>query len=154
MKTVSASFTRPANTTAYASGDLVANDTTAGNVVPMTFGGARPGKIIRAKVRKSGTGVTNAAFRVHLFMGAAIVAANGDNGVLSLSGAANYIGAFDITASQAFTDGSFGTGVPVSGQGVHFVTEGGGPLFGILECRGAYTPANAEVFTVSLDVDD
>jgi hypothetical protein len=29
----SASFTRPADTTAYASGDLVANSTTAGSVV-------------------------------------------------------------------------------------------------------------------------
>jgi hypothetical protein len=34
---VSARFTRPSDTTAYASGDLVANSTTAGSVVPMSF---------------------------------------------------------------------------------------------------------------------
>jgi hypothetical protein len=33
----SASFTRPNNTTAYASGQLVANSTTAGSVAPMAF---------------------------------------------------------------------------------------------------------------------
>ena len=33
----SQSFTRPGDTTPYASGDLVANSTTAGSVVPLTF---------------------------------------------------------------------------------------------------------------------
>ena len=31
------SFTRPANTTQYAANDLVANSTTAGSVVPLSF---------------------------------------------------------------------------------------------------------------------
>jgi hypothetical protein len=38
---VSASFTRPADTNAYAAGDLVANSVTAGSVIPMTFAVAR-----------------------------------------------------------------------------------------------------------------
>lgn len=33
----SASFTRPSNTTAYASGDLVANSTTTASVVPLSW---------------------------------------------------------------------------------------------------------------------
>jgi len=39
--TSSASFTRPANTTAYADGDLVANSATAASVVPLTFTSSR-----------------------------------------------------------------------------------------------------------------
>lgn len=35
--TSSASFTRPANTAAYADGDLVANSATAASVEPLTF---------------------------------------------------------------------------------------------------------------------
>ena len=53
-----ASFTRPADTTAYASGDLVANSTTAGSVIPMTFvirPENRGSMIRRARIKKSGT---------------------------------------------------------------------------------------------------
>src|SRR5215207_5972656 len=52
-----ASFVRPANTTAYAIGDLVANSTTAGSVTPLSVTGARvangTGSIVYAGLRKS-----------------------------------------------------------------------------------------------------
>ena len=51
--TVVASFTRPANTTAYTSGYLIANSTTAGSVVPLSLPVARKfgaaGKINRVR---------------------------------------------------------------------------------------------------------
>src|SRR5689334_10112995 len=65
-----ASFTRPADTTAYASGDLVANNTSAGSVTPMTFAAARAADkgfmVRRARMKKSTTGTTGAQFRLHL----------------------------------------------------------------------------------------
>jgi hypothetical protein len=59
----SANFTRPADTTAYASGDLVANSTTAGSVVAMsfasaTFGSGAPAQIRRVRILTSSTSVT------------------------------------------------------------------------------------------------
>jgi hypothetical protein len=149
----SASFTRPADTTAYASGDLVANSTTAGSVAAMTFasnlaGGS--GKIVRARLRKSDASVTNAAFRLHLYSTATITAANGDNGAWSTNAVASYLGFIDVTADKAFTDGAFGQSAAV---GLIYALADGGKLYGLLEARGAYTPASAEIFTVTLEVE-
>lgn len=79
-------FNRPANTTAYASGQLVANDTVAANVVPVQIGGGvcRAGGDVGAtrgiRLEKSGTSIANASFRVHLFRQAPTMT-NGDGGV-------------------------------------------------------------------------
>lgn len=149
----SARFTRPANTTAYASGDLAANSTTAGSVVPMEFTDAGRGRVARARLSKSGVSVTNAAFRLHLFARGALTFANGDNGVLSVNGAANYLGAMDVTIAQAFTDGATGVLTPISGHGPAIEIPSG-TVFGVLEARGAYTPASGEIFTVSLEAEE
>lgn len=146
---ISARFTRPADTTAYASGDLAANSTTAGSVVPMTIsdvgsGPGRPAVIKRVRINKSGTGVTNAVFRVHLFTAAPTVA-NGDNGAFSATGAAGYIGQVDVTVGQTFTDGA-------QGAATADIATRAQTLYALLEVRGAYTPANAEVFTLALEV--
>lgn len=150
-------FTRPADTTAYASGDLVANSTTSGSVLPLTFNVARNtgGSLMvrRARLRKSGAGITNASFRLHLFRAAPATVTNGDNGAFSVSGVADYLGAIDITVDRAFTDGASGHGVPVVGSDI-CVKLGAGvsTIRGLLEARGAYTPGSAEVFAVELDV--
>lgn len=152
VKIYATSFTRPADTTAYASGDLVANSTTAGSVAPLTFTkDVNVGSLFirRAKIIKSGTGVTNASFRLHLFSFTPTFAA-GDNAALNVSGVANYLGAFDVTVDRAFADGSAGIGVPVLGSEISVQSEASS-LYGFLEARGAYTPASAEVFTVHLE---
>lgn len=151
--TASASFTRPADTTAYASGDLVANSTTAGSVAAMGFqsnlaGGS--GKIVRVRLRKSDASVTNSAFRLHLYSTSTITAANGDNGAWSTNAAASYLGFIDVTADRAFTDGAFGQSAAVA---LVYSLASGGRLYGLLEARGAYTPASAEVFTVTLEIE-
>lgn len=148
-------MTRPSDTTAYASGDLVANSTTAGSVTPLQFTVARiaagSGMIRRCRIRKSGTGVTNASFRLHLYS-ASPTPANGDNGVWSTDQAANYLGALDVTVDRAFTDGAAGNGVPVTGSEINFKLASGQAVYGLLEARAAYTPSSAETFTVSLEV--
>lgn len=153
----SATFTRPANITAYAVGDLVANNTTAGSVTPMQVTVARKnggsGRIIRARLMKSGTVLTNASFRVHLYK-TAPTPSNGDNGVWLTNNAANYLGAFDLTVDRAFTDGSLGTGVPLTGPVLTFVTGASVTVvYALIEARAAYTPISGEVFTLTLETD-
>lgn len=144
----SARFTRPADTTAYASGDLVANSTTAGSVAAMQLAvGPAQRQLRRVRVHKSGTGVTNASFRAH-FYGSAPTAANGDNGAWSTSKAADYFGSVDVTVDKAFTDGAAGQATGEINFGV------AGVLYCLLEARGAYTPASAEVFNVTVETAD
>jgi hypothetical protein len=162
----SATFTRPSDTTAYAQGDLVANTTVANTVTPMQFTVARvaagSGSIRRMRLRKSGTGVTSAQFRLHLYTASptqtgAGGAGTGDNAVWSTDGVANYLGAFDVSVDRQFTDGAAGNGIPVNGNEINFALSSGQIIYGLLEYRGPtsptpYTPVSGEVFTVALEV--
>jgi len=150
-----ASLTRPADTTAYASGDLVADSTTAGSVTPLTWTVARvasgSGMIRRCRLRKSGTAVANAQFRVHLFRVSPTVT-NGDNGAWLANQVANYMGALDVSVDRAFSDGSSGSGQPITGSEINFALASGQSVFGLIEARAAYTPTASEVFTIELEV--
>jgi len=151
---VSASFQRPANTTAYASGDLVADSTVAGSVAPMQLAIARldggSGILRRLRLYKSGTNLTSAAFRVHLFSSAPAVV-NGDNGAFSSNGVASYIGRADITLDQAFTDGAWGSTDSTFGD-MQIKLDAGQVVYALIEARAAYTPISAEVFTLRAEV--
>lgn len=148
-----ATFTRPADTTAYASGDLVANSTTAGSVTPLQLTAARVAAgsflINRVRLRKSGTGTTGASFRVHLFNAAPTVA-NGDNGVLSMTGSASYIGRvdLDLSASSPFSDGA----AAQADANMLVALASGQSIWALIEARGAYTPASGETFQVLAEV--
>jgi hypothetical protein len=149
----SAGITRPNDTTAYASGDLVANSTTAGSVTPFSITNATRGQGIashvrRITVRKSGTSVTNATFRVHLFCASPTVA-NGDNAAISFNQAMKYIGSADIASMQAATDGAVG----FIAADFAFGAVSSNTIYALLEARGAYTPAAQEVFYIGLDLD-
>ena len=157
---VSASFTRPSDTTAYADVDLVANSTTAGSVTPMQFsfgvGNGRGLKILGGKIQKSdGTDVANATFTLHLF-GSSPTVANGDNGALSTDTAAR-IGSIAFPIMLGYTDDAR-TQVAVGDQTgginpLHHYLRSTNSIYGLLEAKAAYTPASAEVFTVTLDVE-
>ncbi len=149
-----ATFARPADTTQYASGDLVANSTTAGSVTPMEWNVADYDTgvafIRRAKIKKSATSVTSASFRLHLY-GASPTIANGDNSAWSTT-ESTYYGAIDVTVDRAFSDSSAGFGVPVTGSEINaHLRSGGKKIYGLLEARGTYTPASAETFSVTLE---
>jgi hypothetical protein len=150
-----ASFVRPDDTIAYASGDLVANSTTAGSVTPLSFrlgGKSSPGMthIARVRLSKSGAATANAAFRVH-FYGAGPTVANGDNGAWSSDQAANYLGAIDVTSMKAFTDGCAEVGAAAAGAEMLIRLPAGATVFALLEARAAYVPAANEVFTLALE---
>jgi hypothetical protein len=160
IRNMTGTFTRPSDTTAYASGDLVANSTTAGSVVAVEIrhiGNKPAGTAIirRATVRKTGTSTTNAAFRVHLYRTSTITCANGDNGAWSTNQVANYIGAFDVTSMRAFTDGAYGAGAPLTGsESMVKLDAATQSVWALVEARGAYTPTSAEVFTIGVDLID
>ena len=149
-------ITRPSDTTAYASGDLVANSTTANSVTPFSWTNAvkfpgGPIRIERIRIVKSGTSVSQSSFRVHLYNQAPASVTNGDNGAW-LTSVTGYIGAFDVTVDRAFTNGADGAGISLTSTPMTCKTASGSTtLFALLEARGAYTPANAETFTLVLE---
>jgi hypothetical protein len=155
---ISANFSRPADTTAYVSGDLVANSTTAGSVTPLSFSAARVAagnfKVSRARLKKSNTSTTNATFRLHLYL-TSPTCANGDNGAWSTT-ESGYLGSFDLDMTggngRAFTDAAKVIGVPAVGSEIIAKLSSGSTIYGLLEARAGYTPASGETFTVELEL--
>jgi hypothetical protein len=148
----SANFSRPADTNAYAVGDLIANSTTAGSVTPMEFkvtASGGPVSLIRVRLRKTGTGVTSASTKLHLWTKSPTVT-NGDNGAFLPNQAATYLCAFEVTSMQAFSDGAVGDGIPAVGTLAAAIVPGT-TLYGLTEARGAYTPSSGETFTWVLE---
>lgn len=159
---VTATFNRPADTTAYASGDLIANSTTAGSVTPLSLAAARvnagTGAIRRVRLSTTKTGLAGTeVFRVHLFKNDPSLStgiANGDNGAFSVKGvAAIHLGIFDVTLDRVFSDGSKGVAAPIVGSEILFDAGAGTQnIYALIEARGAYTPASGETFVLALEV--
>lgn len=152
------SFTRPADTTAYGAGDLIANSTTAGSVVPLKFslnGVGRSGIIRRVRLYKSTTTATQASFTLNLFTSEPTVA-NGDNGALSVSAnVSSWIGRVAVDMTSTGEAGASAGLIQVSSNveiGVSLPNTGG-TIYGLLEAVGTYTPASAESFTAWLEIE-
>lgn len=157
--TPSANFTRPANTTAYAAGNLVANSTTAGSVTPMSWTAARVNAgnfyVRRFRMTLSSKSITNTSFRLHLFTVTPATITNGDGGAFNVTTANEFctmdalVSATDPLNWEAGADVSIGYGVPGKGNECNAVAAGGTTtVFGLLEARAAYTPASGETITV------
>ena len=144
---ITAKVTRPADTTAYASGDLVANSTTAGSVVPLSFT-VSPGplQIRRVRIARTKADITTAALRLHLYAALPTVA-NGDNGAWSSTQAATHLGAVDVTFASLMSDGATGQATTE----INCQTSGT-VIYGLLEARSALAPASGEVFAVTLEI--
>jgi len=148
IKKVSASFSRPANTTAYQAADLVADNATAGNVTPLAFSvgdGSLTIKTIQI-TKTDAADVTNADFSLHLF-GSEPTVTNGDNGALV------------HTFTDKFADVDFATMLAASdyswavSTGLSLSWVATGYIYGLIEADGAYTPASGETFEVTLVFD-
>jgi len=155
-----AGFTRPANTTAYAIGDLVANSTTAGSVAPLTFGiskgGSGEGRIKGLRLYKSASALTLAAFRLNLFSAPPVVT-NGDNGALAVATAASFIGNINIDMESGAFTATTGAMQNVAASPDLMYDLGdysqGRIIYGLLEARAAYVPASAEMFIATLLIE-
>jgi hypothetical protein len=152
---VSGSITRPANTTAYASGDAVSDAT--GNA-HFTFqrplrNGTR-GEVVAARITSSAGGVAT-ALDAELWLFHTDVAAVADNAAWTLTDAeaVTRIGVVEFpTADWRLNANNCGCDVYPN---IPFVAarDGAGTeisLYGQLVARNGYTPASGEVITVEL----
>jgi len=157
----SQTITRPADTTAYASGDLVANNVTAGSVTPFLFTGVArlmgyKSEIIRVGLRTNLALLANGTFRVHFFSKAPTVT-GGDNAALDVATNLDFhLGWQELVFSIIGTgQGSSGWSSPVA------AVAPGSPIlssvdsqsvWALLEARAAYVPASAQTFKLFADV--
>ena len=154
--TPSFTTTRPADTTAYALGDLVANSATAGSVVPLswTVTGSTTGSawIFKASINASNTALVNDVFVLHLYKTAPTLTV-GDNGVFAAgTTTAGWICDITVTMnSYAFSDGVSGSGVPNTSNACMVVAPASSTIYGLLETRQIFTPTSASTFAVALE---
>jgi hypothetical protein len=149
-------ITRPADTTAYVSGDLVANSTTAASVVPYVFANAArvaggSGMIRRVKLQAS-AGAVGTTFRAHIFR-ASPTSFQGDNAqIIIASSQDDYLGYLEVTLENVFASPNGGAVGSALGEMSFACPAGATSIFALLEVRGAYTPSSAMTFALTLDI--
>lgn len=152
-------FTRPADTTTYTAGDLIANSVTPGSVVPLSwaFPSNAPNQIPAIRLTVNTALLANATFRLHLLNAIPTFVTGGDNSAISTVVATGYdklLLAYEGTLSTVTADGASGLLVPLDGLviPVRKVPTAAVQtlLYGFLEARAAYVPASGSVWTASL----
>ena len=153
-RVVSAEFTRPNDTTAYAAGDAVS--TLAGAAMEFTvssLAGTR-GLIRFMKIIKSGSVTTSASFRILLFTAAPTATADNSALANAWSQRASFVGSFSTPAMTA--EGGMATASSWQQQTTEIpfdLASGSKKLYGLLAAGAAYTPAANEEFRVELYID-
>jgi hypothetical protein len=155
LLSASATFARPANTTAYAANDAVSDSTSAPTVLTFNTVSKRPavsGYVVKARLITDQS-TNTAQFRLWLYHTAPT--AINDNAAFTYLYAdrAKLAGYVDLGPLQ--TEGS--------GSDAAFATEGtvrlpfvNGPtraLYGLLETKTAFTPASGQNFYVEITTD-
>jgi hypothetical protein len=158
IQSPAASFTRPANTTAYVAGYLMANSTTAGSVVPPSWSTLVRAagdcvRIERIRMTASSGSITNGSFRVYIFNSAPTVtsgdgAAFDASGVLNTNAVDNMAGNFNVTFQYSGSDGAVGYGIPSTGSGVTACPTSGTAIYALVEATAAWTPPSGSVITL------
>jgi hypothetical protein len=82
-------------------------------------------------------------------------ATHGDNAVFAteVAGAASYLGAVTVAASQGFNDGTSGQGAPAAGTEINVKLAAAQIIYGLIEVTAAYVPTALETFDVSLELE-
>lgn len=160
VKSVLATYTRPANTTAYASGDVVNNSTSAPTIltfdaVARANGGT--GRVVGANLIDGSNQATKGIFELWLFD--TTITMDNDNAVFTPTDAElqTLIGVIPFTIPYVgdATSGAGGNAVYVAnGFSLPFKCGGGvDDIFGVLVVRNAYTPTSAGTFAVRLLIE-
>jgi hypothetical protein len=152
-RVITASFNRPADTTQYAAGDAVSDSTSSPTQI--TFNGAArindgSGVIVNATLIDSVNAASDGVFELWLFD--ASVTPNNDNSAFAPSDgdAEKAIGVIQFSVAVS---GSNNSVYAVTGLSIPFKCSGGvDDIFGLLVVRNAYTPVNAEKFTIRLGI--
>lgn len=152
VKSNLATFTRPADTTAYAAGDLVANSTTANQVaaISQTWGNLN-GSLARIRLSTTNATITNGNFNLWFFrVDPSLLPTNGDNDALAGLSFVTYglihVAPINLYASMS---GHGGWGEATYDPNLIHVPA---QVYCLLEARAAYTPASGEIFSVQTEV--
>jgi hypothetical protein len=160
---LTATFTRPADTTVYALNDLLGINTSqnTGNAIAISsavFVNGEALRIERIRFQKSTTGVTNASFRIHIWRDRPTFTSLGDNGAqgaltaLVVDSIQYHVDYVDITMDRGSnTAAAYGVGVPSTGAGCLVRPATGTTFYLSVQALAAYTPGNAEVFTFFIE---
>ena len=152
-------FTRPSNTTQYTAGDAVSDDATTPTAATFALAtdlsvvGSAGGKIRAVTLHKSDQDLTAASFRILFFDTQPAAAGWEDNAAIAITDAEfkRCIGFVDLTTG---TDGvSVVTGDLFCKSNLdlsyRYVT-GTSPIYVVIVATDTYTPASAEVFTLTV----
>lgn len=154
-KRVSATFTRPADTTTYAAGDAMGSSTSTPTV--LTFANsarvsAGTGMITKARLVKNSTNTTNSAFRLWLFSSSPTGANDNAAFALAYSSVGSRLGYIDFPGFVTEGTGSDCAECEVIGLASQFYASATS-LFGVLVARSAYAPTSGEQFFVELALE-
>lgn len=151
---ITSSITRPANTTAYAAGDVISevttnNHHTFADVSRHTNWGVDTGTILSARVISSVAGSPNLDCELWLFD--TDIAEVADNSAAAVTDAEmlTLIGIIDFPAGQWKTVGANSV-CAIDNVNLPYRSNTSGQIFGQLVARNAYTPASGEVITSDL----
>ncbi|MER9278709.1 hypothetical protein [Mesorhizobium sp. M0522] len=156
---VGATMQRPADTSGYSVGDIVAQNTLAASCSGVAVAVARAndatGMLRRCRVKVNDAAWLNAQLYIHVFKDTPTFA-NGDNAAFAAGlTESNYIGAFDVTLDRSFSDPLVkGIGAPRAGSEMNFDAHAGSPnLYYVIETRTAVAvPGSGKIFTVVFEV--
>jgi hypothetical protein len=152
---VSASYTRPADATAYTLNDSLSNSTSAPSA--LTFASAvlansTGGRITRSTLVVSQNGWAG-SLRMHLFNGASAPSAVNDNAAFAFQ-QTNWMGFIDYAGSSNDASGSsYMEGVLSSVGPMDFVAGATTSIFGLCVVKTTFTPASAGTFDFRLWID-
>jgi hypothetical protein len=152
---VSATFTRPADTAAYAALDTVSNSTSAPTVltfanIARVSGGS--GYLVKARLMTNLSTDTK-RYRLHLFYVAPTAINDNSPYTLLYANAANRIG--EVTFNACTTEGTGSTAARSMRDDfrLSFNTSGSRDLYGILETLDAGTPSSAQQYFIEITGD-
>ena len=148
--TVTATFTRPADTTAYTANDAMSDSTSAPTVLEFNFNGQQITGAARIKsvtLIKSAPGVTNADFTLMLYD--MTIAALADNAAFDTSDAeaATCVGFVKFANADAEVSTLNAVWSEKNVDLAFHCANDSTTLYAAMVARGAWTPTSAEVFT-------
>lgn len=161
-KRITASFTRPSDTTQYAAGDVVGPVTTpaAQSFPNAARGNGGSGKIMELMLAFDLETITTATFRLHFFN--AVLTPQADNAAFTgvSTNPSSYLGYIDPPILVTQAGGTLGqirhtvNSTTTSGLPFYYqCADGGSGLWVVITALGTYTPKSAGIVRLSLTVD-
>ncbi|MGY4332794.1 hypothetical protein ACVWWG_007211 [Bradyrhizobium sp. LB7.2] len=138
---VSGSVQRPADTLAYAVGDIVAQSTTAASCSGVPIAVSRDndttGVLRRCRVKVNDLALFNAVLYIHVFKDAPTFSSADNAAFAAALSESNYLGAFTVTLDQKFSGSVVkGIGTPLNGSEIIFDPSAGTKtVFFVIETR-------------------